>query len=173
MIIDEIKKEVAIENPFELLHKQIAFFGNTEKNTNAVYFSFLDEDGYSENNRNFTFYPFSDFEEKANIQAYMHFGEDNGNIWKGNCFKIVLSPKFYGMLEIIKHPRIEVINEENIRQAKEKKFNSMLNYIEKCNKNKSDSCTRCDCRNFCVKSGLEKEQVQKNIAAFTISTYST
>ena len=171
MIIDEIKKEVTIENPFELLHRQIAFFGNTEENTQAVYFSFLDEDGYKE--KDLTFYSFSDFEEKANTHAYIHFGKDNGYIWKKNCFKIVLSPKFYEILEIIKHSRIEVINEENLKQAKEKKFYSMLNYIEKCNKNKSDSCTRCDCRNFCVKSRLEKEQVQKNIAAFIISTYST
>lgn len=170
MIIDEIKKEVAIENPFELLHRQIAFFGNTEENTNAVYFCFLDEDGYRE--KDFTFYSFSDFEEKSNIQAYMHFGEDNGNIWKENCFKIVLSLKFYEMLEIIKHSRIEVINEDNIRKAKVKKYYSILNYINKCNKNKSDSCTRCDCRNFCVKSGLEKEKVQKNIGTLIVSTYS-
>ena len=67
MIIDEIKKEVAIENPFELLHRQIAFFGNTEENTNAVYFCFLDEDGYRE--KDFTLYLFSDFEEKANIKV--------------------------------------------------------------------------------------------------------
>ena len=93
MIIDEIKKEVTIENPFELLHKQIAFFGNTEKNTKAVYFSFLDEDGYSEKNRNFTFYPFSDFEEKANIQAYRHFGEDNGNIWTNTPIEIYKEEK--------------------------------------------------------------------------------
>ena len=103
MIIDEIKKEVAIENPFELLHRQIAFFENTEENTEAVYFSFLDEDGYREKDLNFTFYSFSEFEEKANIQAYMHFGKDNGNIWKKNCFKIVLSPKFYEMFDNFQH----------------------------------------------------------------------
>lgn len=76
------------------------------------------------------------------------------------------------MLEIIKHSRIEIINEDNIRKAKEKKYYSILNYIKKCNKNKSDSCTRCDCRNFCVKSGLEKEKVQKNIGTLIVSTYS-
>lgn len=162
MIVDEIEKTVTIESPIELLHRQIGFFGKSEEHTEAVYLSFLEEDGYREKDISLTFHPFSDFEEKEDLQAYMHFGKDKGIIFKENCFKIILSPLFHILWEKVLDCRIEVINEENTKKSKEEKFYSILDKIEKCTKNKS--CKKCECRDYCVKSGIGKAQVQKNIS---------
>lgn len=121
MIVNEIEKTVTIESPIELLHRQIGFFDKSEEHTTAVYLSFLEEEGYREKDIRLTFYSFSDFEEEADLQAYMHFGKDKGIIYKKNCFKIILSPLFHRLWKKVVDCRIEVINEETIRQTNEKK----------------------------------------------------
>lgn len=109
MLVDETKREVTIENPFEILRRQIGFFGKTEEHTRAVYLRFLEEDGYREKDYNLTFYSFSDFEPNAELQAYMHFEEDHGIIWKKNCFKIILGKQFYELVEKFKDYSVKVI----------------------------------------------------------------
>ena len=99
MIVDKTKMEVLLENPFEILRRQIAFFGKTEEHTKAVYLKFLEEDGYRADDYKLTFYSFKKFEPNAELEAFIHFEEDRGIIFKKNCFKIILGNKFYELVE--------------------------------------------------------------------------
>jgi hypothetical protein len=115
-----------------------------------------------------TFSSFSDFNSNPELQACMLFEKDRGYVFRKECFKIILSEKFHEFVKQFNNINIKVVNEENLRNKAKAEFYKKMDFIEKCTKEEiSESCNSCTCRDYCIRSGIGKKQVQNNIAIFS------